>query len=457
MLIYSGKSYLLAHVKAEKGMSISQEEGEIELIRRFLDVDNILSAALFEQELDDSIEFSHFTDSGSDSFRNFLGVNEHHLNYRRKTIQLLCYYGGRREYDCKFEFTKDEFSDKWLRDEDLHLTANKLTFKDDGPEMAPHEIKEIRWGKDTYKSVATFKSEFKEQSLGLNLERDKYDVLMSYPSDSSSNLSVFNAEDAIDYRRKVTVERSSGKNESKKKGSTPDNIHVLYAGNHIRLDPSFAEDIFRDMAHGNEIRIFHASQAPAAQSLTIGGITLLNIDFGTVSKERLRFLEELYGHATNRTGETLRKHLLNAMLHVLKPIVGEEFSTALDQTINIYSGNPANGDQISTKENEGPGIVEYKNRIHLENGDAAKKIVSEIETERGKGHEAKVFLWGFTEQNRRLNGLNTQSWGDDRLASIEQRTQEELTDRGVEFQEFLLQPVNMDGTGDYIAVVGVFF
>lgn len=457
MLVFTGESFLLGHVRAEKGMSISEEEGKIELIRRFLDVDNILSAALFEREQDGTIEFSHFTDSGSDSFRNFLGVNEHHLNYRRKTIQIICFYRKQREFECKFEFTKDELSDKWLRDEEIRLSGNKLRFTEEPTDAAPHEIKEIRWGKDTYSSVSTFKSEFKEQSLGLNLERDKYDVLMSYPSDSDSDISVFSAENAVDHRRKISLHMGHGRKQSKSKTNISDNYHIVYAGNHIDLSPTFAEDIFRDLANGKETYLFHAAEEPAAEPFSIDDVTFLNIERDVVTKERNKLLQELYKHANNRTGETLRKHLFNSFFFVLRPVVDEEFKAAIDQLIKIYSGNPANGDVISTKENEGPGIVEYKNRIHLENGDSAEKIVEEIGKERNKGNDAKVFLWGFTEQSRSLDGLNTQSWNDDRLTNIEERVQTSLNSSDIRFEEFLLQPVNLDGNGDYIAVVGIIF
>jgi len=48
MLVCYENDFLLAHVKAERGMSIQEESGDVELVRRFLDVDNILSAAYFE-------------------------------------------------------------------------------------------------------------------------------------------------------------------------------------------------------------------------------------------------------------------------------------------------------------------------------------------------------------------------------------------------------------------------
>lgn len=459
MLVYLGDSYLLAHVKAGRGMSIREGErdGErkIELIRRFLDIDNILSAALFEQN--QQIKFSHFTDSGSDSFRDFLGIHEHHLNYRRKTIQLLCYYRGRREYDCKFEFTNDEFSDKWLRDEAIHFSGNKLQFEEDGEDRSPHEIKEIRWGKDSYESIESFKSDFKEQNLGLSVERDRYSRLTSFPSDSESRISVYNAQDAIDHRRKIEIVKESGEHESIKKGSTSDDLHVLYAGSNIRLHSSFADDIFHDLMNKNDIRIHHASESPAPQALNISNITFSTINEDEVADERITFLEETYAHAVNRTGETVSKCLINAMLHGLKKPANQQFERALDQLFNIYSGNPPDGATISTKENEGPHLVEYKNRQHLENGDAASKILEEIQKEKRKGNDTKIFLWGFTEQSRQIDGLSTQSWGDDRINNIEERVQKALTEEGVEHTEYLMQPINLDGNGDRIAVTGIFF
>jgi hypothetical protein len=145
------------------------------------------------------------------------------------------------------------------------------------------------------------------------------------------------------------------------------------------------------------------------------------------------------------------------MLHALKKPASQQFERALDQLFNIYSGNPPDGATISTKENEGPHLVEYKNRQHLENGDASSIIVEEIQKEKRKGNDTKIFLWGFTEQSRQVDGLSTQSWGDDRIANIEERVQEVLTEKSIEHTEYMMQPVNLDGDGDRIAVTGIFF
>ncbi|OTF01897.1 hypothetical protein B9G49_01235 [Halorubrum sp. SD683] len=460
MLVYLEGQYLLAHARAERGMSLQEgigeegEEQEIKLIKRFLDVDNILSAALFEDKRD-KVEFSHFTDSGSDSFRQFLGVNEQHLNYRRKTIQLVCYYRGLREYPCKFEFTTEEFRDKWLRDGDVMFSGDKLQFASDGAGR-PHEIDEIRWGNNTYNSIQEFKSSFREETLGLSIDRDKYESLHSIPSEDGGSMSVYDADEVVDRRRRVDVIQEGGTTVIEK-SDTPDNLHVIYSSEHIRMDSSFAEDIFADLAHENDVQIYHASESPAAKALELGDTTFLNISEDEVSPELREFLSSTYDHAVNRTGETVRKCLLNSMLQVLKKPAEPQLETAFHQIINIYSGNPADGATVSTKENEGENIVEYKNKQFLESGDPAKDILEEIKTEQQKGVDTKVFMWGFTEQSREIDGFPSQSWNDDRIAGIEQAVREYLSEEGMTSREFMMQPINLDGSGDRMAITGVFF
>jgi len=458
MLIYFGDGFLLAHVRAQRGMSIKEENNEIELIRRFLDIDNILSAALFEDK-DGEIEFSHFTDSGSDSFRKFLGVNEHRLNYRRKNIQILCYYRSRREYKCKFEFSTDEFSDKWLRDGSISFRGDKLTFEEDGGDDRPHEIKEIRWGNDSYESVERFKSEFKQENLGLDIDRDKYDKLTSYPDESSSQRTVFDddVDEAIDNRRSIELVSEEEREIIPKNEDTPDNTHVLYSGSHIRLNPSFADDIYHDFVKQNSIRIYHPASPAAAQALEIGQISFLNVREDSVSDERVELLSETYKHAINRAGETVSKMLINSMLQILRLEVTGPLSHALDQLVEIYTGNPPDGATISTKENEGPDLVEYKNKTHLSNGNSAQTVIKEVETEKRKGNSSKIFLWGFTEQNRRIEGFSSQSWGDDRISDIEGKVEEGLSENSINFERFMMQPVELDHSGSRKVIIGILF
>lgn len=450
MLIYFGDSFLLAHVRAERGMSLKEEEGEIELIRRFLDVDNILSAALFEDQ-EGTIKFSHFTDTGSDSFRGFLGVRKRQYHYRKKNVQIICYYQGNRGFECKFEFTNDEFEDKWLNTGDVELEGDKFSLR----EGQSHTVKEIRWGNDSYESIESFKSDFKEYSFGLEGERNRYERLISNPSGSET--SVYAVEEAVDRRHEIKLEHDDGTTKFVEKGSIPDNLYVLYASSNIRLGSGFADKIFQSIIKDDDVRIYHPSGKPAARELQISGISFLNIDRSEISPEVIDFVERAHDHATTRTGETVSKCLVTVVLQILEQEVPQAFSNGIKQLININTGNPRNRDVVSTKENEGDGLIEFKNKQDLEGDNPASRIISHIQTEKQKRADKKVFLWGFTEQSREVDGLNTQSWNDDRVACIEDHVKDGLDDEGVEFGGFHMQPIELGSNGDRWAIAGVLY
>lgn len=452
MLIHFGDAFLLAHVRAEKGMSLREEKGEIQLIRRFLDIDNILSAALFEMD-DGEAMFSHFTDTGSDAFRNFLGVRKRKFHYERKNIQIICYYQGNKGLEAKFEFTNDEFDNVWLQDGSITLSGNQFSPKADD---RAHQIKQIRWGNEDYDSVERFKSDFKEWSYGLDGERKRYNRIHQYPSEDSED-SVFAVDRVIDHRDRIEFIEAGDEVKTIEKGSLPDDLFVIYASNHIDIDSGFADDILQDISNDLGCSIYHPSGRPAANEFKVGNVTFLNIDQYSLSPEFIEFLTNIHNHAKNRTGETLTKCLSIVLLQILKREVDEPFGNAVDQIININSGNPRDQAVVSTKENEGPGLIEFKNRQDLETQDPAAVIVENIQSEQRNGHDRKIFLWGFTEQSRQIDGFETQSWNDDRVSSIEARTRELLDREGVSYNDFILQPIELGPNGDRWAITGVLY
>jgi hypothetical protein len=455
MLINFGEAFLLAHVRAERGMSLKKEEGEIELIRRFLDVDNILSAALFERD-DGEIQFSHFTDTGSDSFRKFLGVRKRQYHYQRKNLQVICYYQGNQGVECKFEFTNDEFATKWLYEGHVDLTGNTFSLRQTDNGMKSHQVKEIRWGNKTYDTVDAFKSDFKEHSYGLEGENAQYQRIHQYPSEDTE-ISVYSAEEVIDHRHKLGFVGENRESEFMNKGNFPDDLYVLYTGPNIKLDSNFADSLFQDIINDIDIGIYHPDEDAAAEELEINNITFLNISQDSLSRERIEFLRNLHSHATNRTGETVSRCLTTVMLHFLQSEMNDTLTEAIQQLININSGNPRNQDVVSTKENEGPGLIEYKNKKDLEKDNPASEIVSHIQTEISKDHRRKVFIWGVTEQTRQLDGLSTQEWGDDRVASIERHVKGELDEKSIDHNEFIMQPIHLGQNGSRWAIAGVFY
>jgi len=207
MLVCYENDFLLAHVKAERGMSIQEESGDVELVRRFLDVDNILSAAYFE-DLEDDIQFSHFTDTDSGSFRDFLGVSEKRFNYRRKNIQIICYYEGKNGIECKFEFNNDQIEERWLQQGSLDFSSGTFNLSNG----RSHKVKEIRWGRDSYKTPQKFMSEFKEYSYELKGQARRYNDLKRLPGDDVP--SAYNTDVTLtDYKSEVIVRDEDGESE----------------------------------------------------------------------------------------------------------------------------------------------------------------------------------------------------------------------------------------------------
>lgn len=454
MLIHIGQQFLLAHVRAERGMSIKEEEGEIELIRRFLDVDNILSAALFERTDDGVVKFSHFTDTGSDSFRAFLGVTKRKFHYQKKNVQIITYYKGKTGLECKFEFTNEEFEDKWLNGSELTLQGEQFAFNDE----RPHLIKEIRWGGEQYKSPRSFKSDFKEYSFSLDGERRRYQDLLNLESPDGSSISIFDTdvEKAEDKQDRVEIYYEDEDTRVLDKRGLPDHLYVIYANGKIDLNSSFANHIFADIISGTEISLFHPSQSVAANEFTVNTLTFHNIDEDQITPELRRFAETTHEHIVNLSGETASRCLTYLLLYVLSRELGKQFQDGISQLININHGSARNRDVVSSKENEYGGLIEYKNKKDLEKDDAASEIVSNIKTKLRDSNE-KVFLWGIPEQTRELDGLNTQSWNDDRVTSIEERVNKKLQEDNFDYTDYHIQIIPLGDNGDRWIIAGIIY
>lgn len=451
MLIHLGSSFLLAHVRAEPGISIKEDVGEIELIRRFLDVDNLLSAAYFEQK-NDSIVFSHFTDTGSDSFREFLGVSKKQYHYEKKNIQIVCYYQGKVGVECKFEFSNDEFENRWLTKGNIEINQDQLSIEGG----RAHQIRHIRWGSQQYDSSRVFQSDFKEYSFSLQGQRRRYEELLDVPAVSNNSIFEESVEKTVDKRYQIELTHKDRETRIVEKGSLPDNVQVLYANKNIDLDSHFADHIFADMVNDVEISLYHPSSPPAANELTINNVTFLNVAEGGLSHELKQFLQQTHNHILNLNGETVSRCLNYVLLSMLEREVSQPYRHGLQQLISINSGMPRDQSVVSSKENEGGGLIEFKNRLDLEGDDPAATIVKRIKTEK-KRFDEKVFLWGVTEQTRDLDGLRTQSWNDDRVTSIESLVNERLKGESIEYTDFVMQPLPLNGDGERWVIAGMLY
>jgi hypothetical protein len=452
MLICYQSDFLLAHVKTERGMSIQQESGDVELVRRFLDVDNILSAAYFER-LEDEIQFSHFTDTDSGSFRDFLGVSQKRFNYRRKSVQIICYYEGKSGVECKFEFGNDQMEERWLQQGSIQFSNGEFKLSNG----QSHKIKEIRWGRSSYSTPQNFMSEFKEYSYELDGQTRRYNDLKRLPGEEHASAYTDDV-DLIDRKSEILIEGEDGQSEVHPKGEIPNHIHALYANTSITLSSDFASAIFRDLIDTADFSLYHPSESFASEEFKLNGLSLLNIDKNEILNERRELLCTIHDHLDNATGETVRRCLGFILLHALaeSDCVNVGFENGIKQLINLNYGATRQHDVVTTKEQEGEGLIEYKDKADLGKDDTADSIVENIQKE-SRNHDEKVFLWGIDEDNRRVDGLRKQKWGDDRVSGIQTHVIEQLADCDVEYTEFKMLNLPIGDKRERCIIVGILY
>jgi hypothetical protein len=450
MLVCYESNFLLAHVKAERGMSIQEESGNVELVRRFLDVDNILSAAYFENT-ENNIKFSHFTDTDSGSFRDFLGVSEKRFNYRRKKIQVICHYEGKSGIECKFEFSNDQMEERWLQQNSLEFSNGSLSLSNG----RSHNIKEIRWGRDSYRTPQSFMSEFKEYSYELRGQGRRYNDLKRLPSCDIPSAYDDNVT-LTDHKSEVIIEDEDGESEIQSKGDVPNHIHVMYANTSIILSADFGGDIFRDLIDTVDFSLYHPSEPFASNEFELNGFSLLNINKNEISPERASLLTNIHNHLDNAKGQTVRRCLGLIFLHVLaeSDCISVGFRNGLNQLINLNHGAPRQHDVVTTKEKEGDGLIEYKDKDDLSKENTADSIVRNIEKE-SQNHDEKVFLWGIDEDTRRIDGLRKQRWGDDRVSGVQHHVIDQLTSQGIEYTNFELLNLPIGKKQDKCIIAGI--
>jgi len=442
MIVKYGDCFLLAHIKTEEAISLREEKGDIALIKRFLDTDNILSAALFEL-IDDEIKFSHFTDTGSSSFRNFIGVSKRKFHFRRKNVQIICFYEGRKDLRFKLEFTNEDLEEKWFREEKIKISDSNLYLDD-----TCHQIEEIMWGNKSYSSSNQFKSEFKEYLYGLENQKKKYQDLKSLSEKKSKYLNTIK-----DYGDRIEIENDGI--DVEEKGDLPDDLYVIYADSEIDLDSSFSNKIFSSVMNGLPCSIFHPSSPVASNELEMGDLSILNLNETEKTEEYKKFLTNIYDHILNCTGESLKRCLTFILFHSIAREANQQFREGLRQIINLNRGSPRYKDVVTTKEKEVGGLIEYKDKDDLKKDKPVDSIVENIEKELDT-YENKLFLWGINEKTRRIEGLRKQRWGDDRVTSLEKKVSEVLNQKDISVNEFKMINIPL-GEGEYCILIGVVY
>jgi hypothetical protein len=132
------------------------------------------------------------------------------------------------------------------------------------------------------------------------------------------------------------------------------------------------------------------------------------------------------------------------------------YEHGIEQLINLNHGVTRQHDVVTTKEQEGDGLIEYKDKDDLGKEDTAASIVDNIEKE-SRVYDEKVFLWGVDEDNRRVDGLRKGRWGDDRVSGIQKHVLDRLDDRSVEYTDFELLNLPIGDDQERCIIVGILY
>jgi hypothetical protein len=343
--------------------------------------------------------------------------------------------------------------ERWLQQESLQFQNSKLELSNG----RSHNIKEIRWGRSTYETPQSFMSEFKEYSYELDGQGRRYNDLRRLPGDEVTSI-YGDGIDIIDQKTEVIIEDDEGQRDIQPKGELPNNVHVMYANNKIRLSADFAGDIFRDLIDTADFSLYHPSEPFASEEFVLNGLSLLNVDRQEIGAERAQLLNTIHDHCENATGQTLRRCLGFIFLYILaeSECVGIGYRNGLKQLINLNHGATRQRDVVTTKEQEGDGLIEYKDKDDLGKEDTAASIVANIEKE-SRNHDEKVFLWGIDEGNRHVDGLRKGRWGDDRVSGIQNHVLDRLDERDVNYSDFELVKLPIGEDQERCILAGILY
>lgn len=300
-------------------------------------------------------------------------------------------------------------------------------------------------------------SEFKEYSYELDGQGRRYNDLRRLPGDEVTSI-YGDGINIIDRKPEVIIEDNEEQRDVQSKGELPDNIHVMYANGKIQLSTDFAEDIFGDLIDTAGFSLYHPSEPFASEEFVLNGLSLLNIDRQEIVAERAQLLNTIHDHCENATGQTLRRCLGFIFLHTLaeSECVSVGYKNGLKQLINLNHGATRQHDVVTTKEQEGNGLIEYKDKDDLGKEDTAASIVENIQKE-SRNHDEKVFLWGIDEGSRQVNGLRKGRWGDDRVSSIQKHVLNRLDERDMNYSGFELVNLPIGEDHERCIIAGILY
>ncbi|MFC7229247.1 hypothetical protein N0B31_17740 [Salinirubellus salinus] len=387
VLVLYEDSLVLCHTDSEE-KTITKDA---EVLERLLDTDNVDKYARFRQS-EDTTEVLHFERSSSKSFAEFLGLNPEEIAYEEAgDIKIFTEIDGST---ARFEFTQDEFEEKFITGDDHRLLTEILETPND-----QYPVNHIKMGRRRYDTVDEFEQQFYALYYDLNTLKSQYKTIAESMTPHTTTV--------VDHADKVTT---GGPNGPKKvvKGNDSE-FTVVFADKNIELSAKWRLQLSKKLRAGETAQLHHVGNDFTEEPVQVGPFEVYNpLDIDAEYLNRLYSVTQEAG-----TGDQLSNIIFCVMFHTLSEWCSGPIGHFFGQMTSRFEDELSAEGMILRDEDR---LMELKGREWLadvdDDDDIATKISGEIQS------ESKLLLVGVEEEEQRIRPLSRNKWDSERNGRI---------------------------------------
>lgn len=390
VLILLENSLVLCHTEADE-KTVTKDA---EIIERLLDTDNVDKYARFKQT-DEDVEVLHFERHLSKSFSDWLGIPPEEVAYQE--AGKIKVFTNIEDSTVRFEFEQEEFTQKFLIDEEYELVSGFLVTPQD-----KYPIRHLKIGQRQFDNVDEFLQEFYSLYYDFKNFKAQYETVAESITPHVTTV--------VDHQYKVTKGGPNGEIVVKK--DRDDEFNILFADKTIELSAQWRRRLAKKFRQNDPINLHHIGTDFSEEPDQIGQFEFyneLNVD-----TERINELYTITQEA--RTGDTLSNIIYSVIFYTLSKWTTSPICHFFSQMSDFYESELSSEGMILRDED---GLMELKSRdwvAETDGSDAiAEKLTSEIQD------DSKLILVGIDEYEQQIRPLSRNRFDSERNERIKKK------------------------------------
>lgn len=385
VLIVFEDSVAVCHTDSEE-KTITKDA---DVIERLLDTDNVSKYARF-RDTDDGRNVLHFERHLSKSFSNWLGLDPQEVAYDEAgEIKIFTKIDGSL---VRFEYTQDDFEQKFVIDKDYELVSGILRTPND-----KYPVNHVEFGKQKYDTVDEFMQAFYSLYYDLSHFKSQYKTIAESITPHVSQV--------IDHESKVTKGGPNGETQVVKDNS---DFGIVFADKNINLAAAWRLELAKAFKNGEGVQLHHVGLPLSEDPVLIGPFEIYN--YIDINNDRLAQLYDITQEVG--TGEHLSNIISCIIFYTASRWSPSPISYFLEQMARSFEDDlDAEGIIIRDEDK----IVEFKSRdwvVGEDDEELARKITEEIQS------DAKLLLIGVEEEEQRIRPVSRNKFDSERNARI---------------------------------------